>query len=80
MNQIQISIPLVLIVLLFEICCHKIQKIRKTAKKIPANLPHLRGKLPNGVSWQQTILYLDGSCNSYTTDDSTIVELALIDD
>jgi hypothetical protein len=45
MNQIQISILYELIVFVYNVHLHKIVKLRKTAKKKIANLPHLRGKL-----------------------------------
>ncbi len=45
MNQNQISILYELIVFVYNIHLHEIMKLRKTAKKKSANLPHIRGKL-----------------------------------
>jgi hypothetical protein len=45
MNQIQISILYELIVFVYNVHLHEIVKLRKTAEKESANLPHIRGKL-----------------------------------
>ena len=50
MNLIQISILYELIEFVYNVHLHEIVKLRKTAKKKSANLPHLRGKLASDDS------------------------------